>query len=291
MHQPPPPALDWIERHLGEPVRHAEPMVGAWSARVFRVSGDRRAAVLRLFTNREWLELEPDLAPHEAAALELVAGAGLPTPRLLAVDPDGTAAGHPAILMSLLPGRLDLGDRNVERLAEPLVRLAEFDPGPFPWSYRRWTDPLNVPVPAWVEDKEAAHAAFASVRDLPLDIPGRLIHRDYHPTNVLWIDGDISGIVDWVNACLGPTEVDVGHCRLDLTVVNGTRPASRFLEAWERLSGRRYDRGWDLVAASDLMADVQVYPPWIDLGVTHLDLAEVRRRVEAFVVDAWREVR
>lgn len=25
--------------------------------------------------------------------------------------------------------------------------------------------------------------------------------RDYHPINVLWLGEEISGIVDWVNAC------------------------------------------------------------------------------------------
>ncbi len=266
-------------------------MIGAWSAQVFRVSGSNRNAVLRLFTNRQWLDLEPDLAVHEAAVLEAIQEAGLPTPRLIAFDADGGETGHPAVLMSLLPGRLDLGDGHVEELAEPLVRLAEFDPGPFQWTYRRWVDAADVPVPDWVEDRETLTAAFSHVADFPEAAPDRLVHRDYHPTNVLWEDGRISGVVDWVNGCLGPTEVDVAHCRLDLAIVNGPHAVERFRDAWERSSGKRYDPRWDIVASSDLIADAQVYPPWIELGVTHLDLDEVRRRLEAFITRAWQQVR
>jgi hypothetical protein len=40
----------------------------------------------------------------EAAALLFAEGHRLPAPRLLAADPDGDAAGRPALLMTLLPG-------------------------------------------------------------------------------------------------------------------------------------------------------------------------------------------
>jgi aminoglycoside phosphotransferase (APT) family kinase protein len=40
-------------------------------------------------------------------ALRVAGSAGVPTPALLAVDPAGTEAGVPAVLMSRLPGRVD----------------------------------------------------------------------------------------------------------------------------------------------------------------------------------------
>jgi len=40
----------------------------------------------------------------EAAALVFAENHRLPAPRLLAVDPEGHAAGQPALLMTLLPG-------------------------------------------------------------------------------------------------------------------------------------------------------------------------------------------
>jgi hypothetical protein len=42
------------------------------------------------------------------------------------------------------------------------------------------------------------------------------IQRDFHPGNVLWMRGSVSGVVDWQAACLGPPTADVGHCRANL---------------------------------------------------------------------------
>jgi aminoglycoside phosphotransferase (APT) family kinase protein len=36
------------------------------------------------------------------------------------------------------------------------------------------------------------------------------IHRDFHPGNVLWRDGEVTGVVDWVNASIGSPWADVG---------------------------------------------------------------------------------
>jgi hypothetical protein len=30
--------------------------------------------------------------------------------------------------------------------------------------------------------------------------------------NVLWEENGISGIADWINACMGPIGIDVAHC-------------------------------------------------------------------------------
>ena len=63
-------------------------MGGSTSSSLFRVERtDAPAAeryVLRVLDNWEWLTAEPDLASHEAAALDEAERAGLPTPRLVA---------------------------------------------------------------------------------------------------------------------------------------------------------------------------------------------------------------
>jgi len=33
------------------------------------------------------------------------------------------------------------------------------------------------------------------------DLPAVLLHRDFHPGNVLWRYGRVSGVVDWLGAC------------------------------------------------------------------------------------------
>lgn len=62
------------------------------------------------------------------------------------------------------------------------------------------------------------------------------IHRDFHPTNVLWHRGAVSAVVDWVNACRGPAGVDVAHCRTNLALMYGAEVADRFLRAYMNMS-------------------------------------------------------
>jgi Ser/Thr protein kinase RdoA (MazF antagonist) len=53
------------------------------------------------------------------------------------------------------------------------------------------------------------------------------LHRDYHPGNLLWNDGSLSGIVDWAFSCRGPRGVDVAHTRWNLALVDIVAAAAR----------------------------------------------------------------
>src|SRR5690349_18867671 len=112
--RPPAAALRWCAAAAGGPraaVTRVEALPGGTSSAVHAVDvhdGDRvHALVLRRFVRAGWLAEEPDLARHEAAALELAGASGLPVPRLVAVDGDGAAAGAPAVLMTRLAGAVD----------------------------------------------------------------------------------------------------------------------------------------------------------------------------------------
>src|SRR5690348_11037505 len=110
----PPRALRWAASAVGAGarVRASAPLSGGTSSAVHALTvegqdGRSHELVLRRFVREGWLAEEPDVAEREGAALELVAGRGLPTPALVAVDPDGAAVGVPAVLMSRLPGRVE----------------------------------------------------------------------------------------------------------------------------------------------------------------------------------------
>ncbi len=71
------------------------------------------------------------------------------------------------------------------------------------------------------------------------------LHRDFHPGNVLWTDGAVTGLVDWASAAIGPAAADAGHCRWNLARTLGQDAADRFLA----LTGLAYHPYWDVVAA------------------------------------------
>jgi aminoglycoside/choline kinase family phosphotransferase len=57
------------------------------------------------------------------------------------------------------------------------------------------------------------------------------LHCDYQHFNMLWSRERLTGVVDWSEARLGPPEVDVGHCRLNLAVLFSAGVADRFAKA------------------------------------------------------------
>lgn len=287
---------DWISRVLGTAVDSvaAAPVVGATSSSVYRLrlraSGAEQRLVLRLFTNEAWLAEEPDLVQHEAACLAVAQGTGVPVPRLVATDETGDVCGVPAVLMTELPGAVDLRPVDcsswLQAMAEALVAIHSVDAHGFPWQYRPYKDLTTLEVPAW-SPRPDAWARACSLVQAPAPTSRRcFIHRDFHPCNVLWHDGRLSGVVDWVNGCQGPPGVDVGHCRVNLALLMGITEADAFLAFYREAAGPTfsYHPYWDLVALVDfLTGPPQVYAGWTAFGVTGLTDRLMAERTEAYL--------
>jgi prepilin-type processing-associated H-X9-DG protein len=92
-------------------------------------------------------------------------------------------------------------------------------------------------------------------------------HGDLWPGNVLWLDGQVSGIVDWENASLGEPLFDLSITRLDLLWVAGWEATDAFTEHYVKL--RQIDVAqlpkFDLVTALRLSSALDMiapaYPP------------------------------
>ena len=213
--------------------------------------------VLRRFVRLDWLAEEPDLAQREATALRALAGAPLPTPQLVAVDPHGEAAGVPAVLMTMLSGRIEWEPRVLERLPLQAGGAAAGHPCRSPCPLTSAFPPMSptgsacADPPLWATRPEVWLRAI-EVLEGPAPLRERLfIHRDFHPGNVLWRREEPSGVVDWVNASIGSPWADVGHCRVNLAGHFGQPAAELFLDLYREASGRRdeYHPYWDIVAA------------------------------------------
>jgi hypothetical protein len=261
--RPPRQALAWAGAWLGGPVISARALRGGMSSAVHLVTvrrpdGRRAQAVLRRYVRPD--PDEPDPAAREARALRLAGAAGVPTPALLAVDPDGTQAGVPALLMSRLPGRVDWWpsdlDRWLERLAALLPRIhgTALPPGeavPRFAPYRQ----ENYRPPGWARYPRVWERAVEISRGSAPDLPAVLLHRDFHPGNVLWRYGRVSGVVDWLGACSGPAPADVAHCRINLLAM-GAEVASRFTVRWEQVAGATYHPWGDVVTVVGFLDDL-----------------------------------
>ena len=262
--RPPRQALAWAGSHLGGRVVAARALRGGMSSAVHLVTvrrpdGGRDDAVLRRYVRPDPDEPEP--AAAEARALRLAETAAVPTPALLAVDPDGTQAGVPALLMTRLPGRVDWWpsdlDRWLERLARLLPRIhgTALPPGDAVPCFAPYRQENHRP-PGWARYPRVWERAVEISRGPAPDLPAVLLHRDFHPGNVLWRYGRVSGVVDWLGACAGPAAADVAHCRLNLLTF-GADAAQRFTALWQRAAGATYHPWADVVTIIGFLDDLR----------------------------------
>lgn len=268
---PPAEALRWCAAAIapGAEIVRVQPLAGGMSSAVHAVDvedGRRRAhrLVLRRMVRPELLEEEPDILHREATVLEVVRGCALPTPELVALDADAEATDVPALLMTRVPGSVDWRPTDLDGY---LRRLA----GALPAIH---ATPVSVPVrayapyelemhrpPRWSSRPELWTRAFELLESPPPAAEPCFIHRDYHPGNVLWAGGAVSGVVDWLHASVGSPMVDVGHCRGNLGDAFGMCAADRFLELYLAASGRddEYHPYWDVAAA---LGGLREDDPW-----------------------------
>ncbi len=241
------------------------------------------------------LEREPDLAHREAATLRLLATHGLPAPSLVAVDADATRTDVPAVLMTRLPGRVQLRPAHLggwlEAMAAFLPQLhgIEAHGAELP-AYRRYVSGGDA-VPHLTEAPEAWREIIARAAGPPPAYRRALIHRDYHPGNVLWARGRLTGVIDWVSACLGPPAVDAGHCRWNLAELFGVETADAFLERWLAETGATsHDPYWDIACLLDAGPSGDALRGWHDAGLGELAADEVRRRRDEYAVSLARRL-
>jgi aminoglycoside phosphotransferase (APT) family kinase protein len=98
----------------------------------------------------------------------------------------------------------------------------------------------------WVRDPGVRRAAEELLSRLPARVTRVPTHGDYQHFNMLWSRQGLTGIVDWSGIWLGPPEIDVSHCRLNLAVLYGPAVADDFRDAYEAVAGRRVDQWVDV---------------------------------------------
>jgi aminoglycoside phosphotransferase (APT) family kinase protein len=161
-------------------------------------AGQRRQAVLRRYVRPELNAEEPDIAAREARALRVAESAGVPTAALLGVDPSGHGAGVPAVLMSRLPGRIDWWPSDTGRWLRslagvlPAIHAARLPPAGLIGRFAPCPQASYEP-PAWARDPAVWQLAAEIYHGPAPGLPAVLLHRDFHPGNVLWRWGTVSG--------------------------------------------------------------------------------------------------
>jgi len=286
--RPPVETLAWVERTLGRGARVVgwRRLTGGITSLVHRLAveheGRRQAFVLR-----RWVPGERDgvrAVASETAALTGLERGDVPAPRLIGATIDPADAG-PAVLMTRVPGRVFLMPRDrdswLRQMASTLVRIHALDIDAKPFA--SWLHRDRLSPPPGSSRPEIWNAAIALVAEDRLPTRTCFIHRDYQHFNLLWSRERLTGVIDWVEASVGPPDIDVGHCRLNLAVLFSAEIADRFGAMYAAESGRKVDPWWDLHALLSFSAAWKTFIPIQVDGRAPLDIDGMASRVEAVI--------
>jgi aminoglycoside phosphotransferase (APT) family kinase protein len=267
-------ALEEVRRLAGSSaaIRAVTRLEGGQHADTWRVDTERPAfsVVVRQFPAGD------TAGAHEQEVLQALDGLGGLAPKLLGSDLDGRWSESPTTLISWLDGEPDITPADPERWAAQLghalarVHAVSIDGVALPSVFdlgRRLTGPL---APRIRSDWSRITASEKV-----------LTHFDYWSGNVVWRDGELTGIVDWSGAARGPRGYDLGWCRLDLVLLYDEHIAGVFLAAYEEAVGHAIDDmaiwdGWAVARSHDT---VETWTPnYAPLGRADLTGPELRRR-------------
>ena len=296
--RPPAQLVSWVEQTLGSGAHGAgsKRLTGGLTSIVHRLTvernGQREEYVLRWWVpDGDWAQWIARAVPLETAVLTKLEASGIPAPRVIGSTTDA-ALGGPAVLMTRVPGKVHLMPRDREhwlrQMAQMLVRIhaLALDGRPF----ESWLDRSQLAPPPDASRTDVWQQAIALVAEERAPRRACFLHRDYQHFNLLWSRERLTGVVDWIEACTGPPEVDVGHCRLNLTVLFSAGVADRFLALYEAESGHRVNAWWDVHALLSYGPSwKQFLPVQID-GRAPLDVKGMTGRMEEVLEGALRRL-
>lgn len=295
---PPAPLLIWVEQTLGASARvvGCSRLTGGLTSIVHGLTvernGYREEYVLRWWKADS--ESEPWIArrvPREAAILKKLEESDIPAPRVIESATDA-GGGGPAVLMTRLPGQVLLMPRDREgwlrQMAQMLARIhaLSLDGKPF----ESWLAGSQLSPPPDASRTEVWNEAIALVGAERPPTRTCFLHRDYQHFNMLWTRERLTGVVDWLEASTGPPEIDVGHCRLNLTVLFSADVAERFHAMYEAESGHKVDPWWDIHALLSYGPSWKQFLPIQIDGRAPLDVEGMTARMEEVLGCALRRL-
>jgi aminoglycoside phosphotransferase (APT) family kinase protein len=184
---------------------------------------------------------ESPAVPLEWESLTFAQRVNVPVPEPVALDTGGRWFGTPAIVMTRLPGRADVTPTDVDgwlrQIAHTLARIHQTDTAGATGALLR---PLlgNRDVDWGIRSALADRCVEAIRRHPPrLDGDPIVMHGDFHPGNIVWTDGTLSGVVDWTGTRLGSRGFELAYCRGDIAMLFGMRAVRRFAEHYADRAG------------------------------------------------------
>lgn len=288
-----PPSADGLVRvasavGVDEPLRLMRRLRGGLGAATHLLAAGDDRFVLKRYPRHKVATVEA-----ECAALSVAGRSGLPVPTLLAADPVGVWFGRPALVMSRVPGRADLSPRNAQSyVADVADALARIHAVPMnEVGVLRTHGPSSWTISGPVQDgllprglMEQVHAAIGGLSEIAANEGSTFCHGDFHPGNLLWRRGRLTGVIDWSQACTSVRWWELAYMRIELAVLTDWDVATDLQRQYQERVGldSPHQARWDLfhVQTGHKWAHTWI-DGWREQGRTDLDLEQVAKRFAA----------
>jgi len=259
--------------------------------------GDLQVVLKRSPAGSAWLQGEWD-------RLGFARTLDIPTPEPLAIDTAGDWFGTPAYVMSCLPGSPSPGSISAGDLASMVSRVlitlssadvrqaSEVLPRPSAAEAEGFVEPARKEASRWGPVYRRAAEAVGSTLGSREDFDRVVVHGDFHPGNLLFDGGRLSGVVDCSSAMIGPRNFDLSYCRTEVALVGGVDAADLLRTTYERdLGVKAHDVAlWDLVCALNARKWSHIwYREYLERG-DGVTLRHLRERLLAFTKRALAEL-
>ena len=286
----------WIEERLGGRLVRATRLRGGITATVHALtvespSGVRSSAVLRRWADLDAAEGSARVA-REAHVLRLLDRTTIPAPRLLGVSDGSATDGTAAVLMSRIPGAVDLAPKDPRAWVAQMARaLTQIQQPPFELPARD-PEPRREPAetPAWWNTPALWREALRVLQSPAPTTAPCFTHGDFQHFNLLWSRQRLTGVVDWVEPVVASPDSDVAHCRLNLVLLYGLERAEQLRAAYEAEAGRRTEPWWDLHRLTGYGPSWQAFIPVQVAGRIPVDVGTMTIRVEEALAAALRRL-
>ena len=164
---------------------------------------------LRLVVKRMIDDPDPQRATADYYGLHIARSHGIPTPEPILLDATGEVLGTPGIVTTFVRGKQIANPESpiewARDFADLLLRIhaASLDVDERQHIYNGNDLGLFFLAGQWPKRKaghplsDTIYGAIRELRPHIRKVPPVLLHMDYWPGNVLWLDGRVSAVLDW----------------------------------------------------------------------------------------------
>ena len=240
------------------------------------------------------LAQNPGVAADEFRLLRILHAAGLPVPAPRYVDASGEIFGSPCIVVAFIEGATQFAPARVndvvDQMATQFARVHAIEPGEgglsfLPVQAERCAARLANRPASLDDEMDEGHIRDTLAPVWPLAQRNRsvLLHGDFWPGNTLWLDGQLTGIIDWEDAATGDPLADLANTRLELLLAFGFDAMHQFTQRYRALrpidlTGLPY---WDLCASLRSISGMQGW------GLDDETLIAMREGLRIFIAQAF----